>query len=493
MLTPSTYTRVVMSQICKKIFKDSLRERERMDAKQSTISVLMFPWLAHGHISPFLELAKKLSTRNFKIYLCSTPINLNGIKPRLTQKYTHSIKLVELHVPVLPDLPPQYHTTKNLPPNLMPILKQALDLSEPIFSHILKTLKPDLLIYDLIQPWWGLGVASSYNIPAVDFITSSVIMTVFIHNLYKNPLTKIPFQDSIYLREYDKLDVYYLLNPSRETFGKEDTHSSPDIILIKTFKEVEGKYMDSLSRLIGKKILPLPLVQDCTNEDDYGGIIDWLKRKEKGSTVFVSFGTEYFLSEHQMEEIALGLELSGVNFIWILRFPMGSNTSVERALPLGFLERVGERGLVVEGWAPQVKILRHPSVGGFVSHCGWGSTMEAMKYGTPIIAIPMQYDQPINARLVEEIGVGVEVVRDNNGKLDRGKVGQVIKNVVQFDGEGTVRKKARELSETLSMKGEEDIDVLVEELLKLYVKKKGQMDVVVEELVKLYVKKKGQE
>ncbi|XP_057466487.1 beta-D-glucosyl crocetin beta-1,6-glucosyltransferase-like [Actinidia eriantha] len=334
-----------------------------MDAEQSTSSVLMFLWLGHGHISPFLELAKKLSTRNFKIYLCSTPINLNGVKPKLTQKYTHSIELVELHIPALPDLPPQYHTSKNLHPNLIPILKQALDLSEPIFSDILKTLKPDLLIYNFLPPWAPV-----------------VALSCFIW------------------------------------------------------------------------------------EDDDGGIIEWLKKKEKGSTVFVSFGTEYFLSQHEMEEIALGLELSGVNFIWVLRFPMGSNTSVERALPLGFLERVGERALVVEGWAPQVKILRHPSVGGFVSHCGWGLTMEAMKYGTPIIAIPIQYDQPANARLVEEIGVGVEVVRDSNGKFDRVKLGDVIKNVIQFDGEGTVRKKARELGETLSMKGEEDVDVLEEEL-----------------------------
>ncbi|XP_057466527.1 UDP-glucosyltransferase 29-like [Actinidia eriantha] len=450
-----------------------------MDAKQITISVLMFPWLAHGHISPFLELAKKLSTRNFKIYLCSTPINLNGIKPKLTQKYTHTIELVELHVPALPDLPPQYHTTKNLPRNLIPILKQALYLSEPIFSRILKTLKPDLLIYDLLQPWAPV-VASLNNIPAVHFTIISANTTAFMHHLYKNPLAKFPFQNSIYLREYDKVDVSHLLNPSRENFGKEETQCfdclerSSDIVLIKTFKEVEEKYMNYLSGLVGKKILPISLVQDCTNEDDDGGIIDWLKKKEEASTVLVSFGTEYFLSEHEMEEIALGLELSGVNFIWVLRFPMGSNTSVERALPLGFLERVGERGLVVEGWAPQVKILRHPSIGGFVSHCGWGSTMEAMKYGNPIIAIPMHLDQPTNARLVEEIGVGVEVVRDNNGKLDREKVGQVIKNVVLFDGEGTVRKKARELSETLSMKGEEDIDVLVEELVKLYVKKKGQ-------------------
>ncbi|XP_057466362.1 UDP-glucosyltransferase 29-like isoform X3 [Actinidia eriantha] len=257
------------------------------------------------------------------------------------------------------------------------------------------------------------------------------------------------------------------------------TSFSPQVCHATAYASVNNKReVFPFVRLIGKKILPIPLVQDGISEDDDGGIIDWLKKKEKGSTVFVSFGTEYFLSEHEMEEIALGLELSGVNFVWVLRFPMGSNTSVERALPLGFLERVGERGLVVEGWAPQV------SVGGFVSHCGWGSTMEAMKYGTPIIAIPMQYDQPMNARLVEEIGVGVEVVRDNNGKFDRVKLGDVIKNVVLFDGECTVRKKARELGETLSKRGEEDIDVL-EELLKLYVKKKGQMDVVVEELAKL--------
>ncbi|KAK7852317.1 beta-d-glucosyl crocetin beta-1 [Quercus suber] len=120
-----------------------------------------------------------------------------------------------------------------------------------------------------------------------------------------------------------------------------------------------------------------------------------------------------------MEEIAHGLELSKVDFIWIVRFPVGEKIKLGKALPEGFLERVGERGIVVEDWAPQAKILRHSSIGGFVSHCGWSSVIESIKFGVPIIAIPMQFEQPLNARVVEEVGVAMEVKRDRDGKLER--------------------------------------------------------------------------
>ena len=42
-----------------------------------------------------------------------------------------------------------------------------------------------------------------------------------------------------------------------------------------------------------------------------------------------------------------------------------------------------------------------------MSHYGWNSVMESVKFVVPIIAIPMQLDQPVNARLVEGLGVGV--------------------------------------------------------------------------------------
>ncbi|KAL7252776.1 hypothetical protein ACSBR1_007361 [Camellia fascicularis] len=50
-----------------------------------------------------------------------------------------------------------------------------------------------------------------------------------------------------------------------------------------------------------------------------------------------------FLYEEEIEEIAHGLELSKVNFRWVVRFPMGEKVELDEALPKGFIERVGER------------------------------------------------------------------------------------------------------------------------------------------------------
>lgn len=123
--------------------------------------------------------------------------------------------------------------------------------------------------------------------------------------------------------------------------------------------------------------------------------------------------------------------------------------------------------MVLEKWAPQATILKHTSVGGFVSHCGWCSFMESMKFGVPIVAMPMHIDQPINARLVEYIGMGVEALRDENGKLQSKEIAKVIREVVIEDSGEGVRKKARELSEKMNMKGDEEIDGVVEVLVAL--------------------------
>ncbi|XP_031111879.1 beta-D-glucosyl crocetin beta-1,6-glucosyltransferase-like [Ipomoea triloba] len=158
--------------------------------------------------------------------------------------------------------------------------------------------------------------------------------------------------------------------------------------------------------------------------------MDWLGRKPASSTMFVSFGSEYFLTKEDTEEIAYALELSNVNFIWVLRFPKGREISTREALPPGFLERIGERGRIVEGWALQGRILGHLSTSGFVSHWEWNSIMESLSLGVLIIAMPMQLDQPVNARLMVEIGAAVEVERDDDGKLHWEEMAEVVRGAV---------------------------------------------------------------
>ncbi|PQM34747.1 beta-D-glucosyl crocetin beta-1 6-glucosyltransferase-like [Prunus yedoensis var. nudiflora] len=446
-------------------------------SERRTLTILMLPWLAHGHISPFLELAKKLtSKRNFHIFICSTPVNLTSIKPKLSPKYSHCIEFVELHLPHddLPELPPHYHTTNGLPPHLMSTLKRAFDMSSNNFSTILTAVKPDLLIYDFLQPW-APTLASLQNIPSVEFITTSAALTSFsVHHL-RNPSDKFPFP-LIYLQDYEAKKFNNILESSSNGIKDGDrilqcSELSSGIILVKTSREIEAKYVDYLSGLMGKKIVPVgPLVQEPMDlkVDEETWITKWLNKRKRSSVVYVCFGSEYFLSREQIEELAHGLELSKVSFIWVIRFPKEEKGNrVEEVLPEGFLERVGEKGVIVEGWAPQAKILKHSSVGGFVSHCGWSSVLESIKFGVPIIAMPMHLDQPINSRLVEEVGVGVEVKRTAEGSLERKEVAKVIRDVMAKKiGEG-VRKKALEIRDNMKKKEDEEINGVVEELMQL--------------------------
>ncbi|CAI9297183.1 unnamed protein product [Lactuca saligna] len=350
-------------------------------------------------------------------------------QPLANEHGSPAVQFIELHLRKLPALPPHLHTTNGLPLHLMPPLKKAFDKAKPKFSTILKKLQPDLLIYDLIQHWAPLA-ASKLEIPSVVFITTSVTMASNMFHLYLNSSTGIPFPFStIYYRCYESGHMSEILESSAN--GRKDkdrvmecVNRSSSIVLVKSFKEIEGKYSDYLSVLTGKKIVPV--------------------------------------------EIAYGLELSNVNFIWVFRFPkVERKLSVSEAFPLGFLERVKDTGLVIEGWAPQAKILGHENIGGFVSRCGWSSSMEAMKFGVPIIAMPMHLDQPVNARLMEEVGIGMEVVRDNDGRLRRENMAVVVRQVVVSELGKAVREKAKKISTDLRLKGEEEIDAVAVELLQL--------------------------
>jgi len=81
-------------------------------------------------------------------------------------------------------------------------------------------------------------------------------------------------------------------------------------------------------------------------------------------------------------------------------------------LSKGFEERniKNKKGLIIRGWAPQVMILSHTSVGAFMTHCGWNSTVEAVSAGIPMITWPMRGKQFYNEKLitvVRKIGVAV--------------------------------------------------------------------------------------
>uniref|UniRef100_A0A6N2LSC0 anthocyanidin 3-O-glucosyltransferase n=1 Tax=Salix viminalis TaxID=40686 RepID=A0A6N2LSC0_SALVM len=337
-------------------------------------------------------------------------------------------------------------------------------MSRRSFSEILAALKPDLLISDVLQPW-APAKALSLNIPTVLFMVSAAMPYCVLLDLVKiSGSTALPLRSNHvhgYDYENDDLTLQDRLLQSLE--------GSCNLMLIRSLRELEGKYVGELSVQAMKKIVLVgPLVQELSEEEDEKTeIMEWLNKKDPRSVLFVSFGSECYLSREDREELAHGLQLSNVSFIWVIRFPQGEKISAEEALPEGLAEVVGEKGLFIEDWAPQKIILSHPSTGGFLSHCGWGSIMESMGSGVPIIAMPMHLDQPINARLLQEVGVALEIEREQDGKLGREEVAKVVREVVVEETGEQVRRKARELRGRIKGKDDEEMDEVVRELVKL--------------------------
>lgn len=452
-----------------------------MEREETEFRILMFPWLAYSHVHPFLELAKNLTKKRFHIYFCSSPINLDSVRNKIENN--SSIDLVELLLPSLPELPPHFHTTKGLPPNLMPTLLHAFQQTCSSFSEILNKLSPDLLIYDFFQPW-AAKQALSQGIPSIYFATTGAAPFSYFHHVftYGDGLA-YPYEE-IYLHDHEKIvstaPVKLLVTDADEdsfSFGVFDL--SCDIVLIKGLRGFDGKYIDRLSKLCKKKVVPTgPLVQESSDNVDEktSEILSWLSKKDPLSTVFICFGSEHFISMEQILEIAKGLELCKSSFVWVVRLPAEAGVSVENALPRGFLERVRERGLVVEKWASQAKTLSHPSIGGFVSHCGWSSIMESLYLGVPVIAMPIKYDQPINARVVANAGAGVEVVRGENGCFAAEEVAKAIKEVIEEKmGEG-IRQRAKELSDKMKKEEGAAVDEIAVQVL-LLCKKRQQSSI----------------
>ncbi|KAG5568193.1 hypothetical protein H5410_064790 [Solanum commersonii] len=243
-----------------------------------------------------------------------------------------------------------------------------------------------------------------------------------------------PFS-SLYLHDYEikKLDIKPIKPRDEKAFAYvvlKSFEQSHNIVLLNTCREIEGKYIDYVSTIGKKELIPIgPLIREAT-------IV--------------------FLSKQEIEEIAKGLELSKVSFIWTIKFSKGVNTTIEKMVPQGFLESTKGKGMVIEGWHWRFR------------YSLWMELMlESMSFGIPIIAMPMNHDQPLNSRLVEELGIGVEILRGENGEIMKEEVAKGIKRVVEDKTRKQVNLKAMELSEKIKFKGEKAIDEGVKKLLKL--------------------------
>jgi hypothetical protein len=237
-----------------------------------------------------------------------------------------------------------------------------------------------------------------------------------------------------------------------------------DGIIVNTVAELEPGLLAAIAEgrcVPGRAPPPLytigPVLDFGVRADDASdeACVRWLDAQPRASVVFLCFGSLGWFDAAKAREVATGLERSGHRFLWALRGPPAagsrhpSDADLDELLPEGFLERTEGRGLVWPKWAPQKAVLAHQAVGGFVTHCGWNSTLESLWHGVPLAPWPLYAEQHLNAfELVSAVGVAVamEVDRKRGDFVEAPELERAVRALMGGGEEGRrAREKAAEM------------------------------------------------
>eukprot|EP01018_Ginkgo_biloba_P015402 Gb_14886 [translate_table: standard] len=433
------------------------------------VLVLAFP--SHGNINPMLQFSKTLAAKGLLVTFVTTEFGRKRILEGQDDADLPPKSLLPIRYESISDgLPLDFDRSKNVDM----FWDQLSKVGRLTLTNLIERLNAQgtptaCIVYNCFLVWVP-HVVSKFNIPLAFFWTqSSAVYSIYYHfgkGLKKFLKTENTIADSIAFDGFPDMSVADLpsfLQPSNPYENLLQYSLEPFIniseatwILGNSFQELENKEISSM-RSMGAAIRPVgPLIpsafldgRDRSLDNAFGtnlckspGCLDWLNTKTASTVVYVSFGSVALLSREQNHEIAHGLRDSGHSFLWVIRPTDSNGGSNEEILPEGFLEETRNHGLVVP-WSPQLQVLSHPSVGSFMTHCGWNSTLESLSMGVPTLAVPQWTDQTTNSKYIAEVWkTGLRLNKREDGVVAREEVERCIRKVMEGEHGFELRKNA---------------------------------------------------
>ncbi|KAF5468858.1 hypothetical protein F2P56_012971 [Juglans regia] len=397
------------------------------------VHIAAYPYPTSGHIIPLLDLAHRLLTRGLTVTVFVTTSNLPLLQPYIS---THPSSLKHLVLPS-PDItaPPQKR--------LLATMRALRDLHYPILLQWFRShSSPPVAIISDFFLGWTRDLACELGVPRLVFSPSGAFSMSFALSMCRDPPENAdPDQDINFQVSFPKIPnspaFPWWQIPAHYKSVKEDSDLEffrNDMLantvswgmLFNSFMELERVYFTHLKKELGNdRVWAVGPVLPPDNGDlqEYivrGGVssvpcqelMNWLDARPDNSVVYVCFGSRAVLTQRQMDVLTAALEQSSVQFVLCVRVPREDEQQQGNAdhgvIPDGFEDRMGGRGFVIRGWAPQVTILSHRAVGVFLTHCGWNSVLEGITAGVVMLTWPMGADQYSNAKLlVDELGVAI--------------------------------------------------------------------------------------
>lgn len=386
-------------------------------------------------------------------------------------------------------------------PDLQPKFFKAITTLGPQLDRLLQLHRPDCLVADMFFPW-ATDVAARHGIPRLIFhgtcyFSLCASLCVYRHKPHKNVFSDTePFlipnlpgeikftrnQLPDFQKNDEETEFTKVYKATKEVEGRSYG------VLINSFYELEPVYADHYRKGLGIKawnIGPLFLYNKLFEEKAKRGMeelfiekhecLKWLNSQKPNSVVYICFGSLADFTDVQLMEIALGLEASGKEFIWVVKKEKHEGVK-EEWLTEGYEKRMEGKGLIVRGWAPQVQILGHEAVGGFVTHCGWNSTLEGVCAGVPMVTWPVSAEQFYNEKVVTQIlGIGVIIGNQKWARLvgdfvKRETIAKAVNQILEGKEAEEMRSRVKALGDMARMAIEEggssylDFNAFIEEL-----------------------------
>lgn len=430
-------------------------------------TLVLYPSPGMGHLVSIVELGKLFLSRGFAVSVITVESSYTTGAADATTAFISgsssahpSLSFHRLPAVTLPPNPSPNHEAHSF---------DLLRLSNPRLLSLLSSLSKSSNIRAIIVDFFctlALDVAAELCIPSYIFFPSGAAsLAAFLHlpslhskitasfkDLGDTPLhfpglPPIPASD-MPLPFLDRDDAAY-----KGFISHFSRMPDADGIITNTFASLEPHPLQAIADGLAapsRKIPPVycvgPLI--TSQSERRQECLEWLDGQPHRSVVFLCFGSLGVFSGKQLGEIAAGLERSRQRFLWVVRTPpaqvLGGGEIVkltesppepelEALLPEGFLERTGERGMVVKSWAPQAEVLQHGAVGAFVTHCGWNSVLEAVVAGVPMAAWPLYAEQRLNKVVLVEMGLGVEMRGYKSGLVAAAEVEEKVRLLLEAE------------------------------------------------------------
>ncbi|PWA66979.1 UDP-glycosyltransferase 1 [Artemisia annua] len=438
--------------------------------------VVMYPSLGIGHLISMVELGELIISQDptLTIKILLTP---QHYETKSTANYIKNVTsatptITFHHLPTLPN-PPDYSTpffdlVFELIKSYNPIVHDTL-LSISKNSNI-KGVILDFLSNDAFDVCKSLDLPTYYLFTGSAFGVGMMLYLSTIHNTTSESFKdmrsyiEVPGTPPIYCLDMPVTLLDRNFNSYKNVIKISTNMTKAKGLIVNSFAALEPRFMKSLTN--GEHIpdgptpqlyFVGPLIRGDSSDNSNDKCLNWLNSQPKKSVVVLIFGSIGKFKNDQLMEIAKGLEKSGQRFLWVVRNPPPENEKehafalkepeLDNLLPVGFLGRTKEKGLVVKNWSPQGEILRHKSVGGFVCHCGWNSVLEAMHAGVPLIAWPLYAEQKMNrVHLVKGIKVALWLKMSEDGFVTADELAERLKELMVEESGKKLREHVEEMS-----------------------------------------------